>query len=191
MSKPPSITKWLEKSTSCPKCGQNIKARHVCIHCGRIGFSDNDFLSKIFNSPIGLSSLIINTASYKSKITNNEVMLLCSGIILKKISQEDTNTIIEANKFNKDKSIDWALNIAKIQSSTSITLEQLVDKKIIIEIEQHSTTAPEDPIYTECILRFIDSGMHKRASELAALKVRTTEEDNELIEITKSFTFGA
>ncbi|HDX8428213.1 TPA: hypothetical protein RQN23_002913 [Aeromonas veronii] len=190
MSRPASITKWLDKTTSCPKCGKAIKARHVCISCGRIGFSDNDFISKLFNTTTTISKLILNAATYKPTITNRETILLCSGIILQKISSEDICTIIEANKYNKDKSIGWALDIATIKNNTQINLELLIDSKLITEIEQHNSTNPGDPIYTECILRFIESGMHKRAGELAALRNRTAEEDRELIEITKSFMFG-
>lgn len=191
MNKPASIIKWLDKSTSCPKCGLAISSRHICINCGRIGFSDIDFICKLFNITTDLSSLVIKTAKNKPNITNKEIMLLCSGIISQKISSEDVNTIIEANKFNNDSSIAWALDVAKIKNKSQITLEQLISEKLIVEIEQYNSTSPENPIYTECILRFIESGMHKRAAELAASKTRTKAEDDELIEITKSFMFGA
>lgn len=191
MSKSASIIKWLNKSSYCPMCGNAIKARHVCIRCGRIGFSDNDFICKIFDTTPLQSKAIINIASHTPTILNNEIMILCCGIILKRINEEDIVTIAEANKFNNNMAVGWAMDIAHITNQTKIKTEQLIDEKIVAEIEQHKSTTTTEQVYTECILRFIESGMHKRAAELASLKSRTTEEERELVEITKSFMFGA
>ncbi len=191
MSKSASIIKWLNKSSSCPMCGNAIKARHVCINCGRIGFSDNDFICKTFNITPFQSKSIINIASHNPIISDNEIMILCCGIILRNISDEDIATITEANRLNKNTAVEWAVNIAHITNQTKIEIEKLIDGKMITEIERHRSINTNEQVYTECILRFIESGMHKRAAELASLKSRTAEEERELVEITKSFMFGA